>query len=157
VNSGRAILASFARWFDPRGRSTRTELLGFCLLYCALIIPFALASALFGMAFPGRGWPVWAFQGLVLLVWLPLCMRRLHDSGRSAAGLLAALPALASAFYDMAAQEPWHASHRPWWLQAMLAAATLYFLALLLWKPEEGANRYGPNPRGGGSDEAQLA
>jgi len=146
--------------FDPRGRSTRTDLLGFGFMLGFIGLLIGAASMLLGIGAETEMLIVRGGGIVVSLLWILLFVRRLHDTGRSAAGLLVALPAMINGAYEERAQllHDWTVVHRPWWLQALISASSLAFLILLLWKPDEGPNRYGPNPRDGGPDEeAQLA
>jgi uncharacterized membrane protein YhaH (DUF805 family) len=154
------VLARVVTAFDPRGRSTRTDLLGFGFMLGFIGLLIGCVSILFGIG-PETEMRIGGTGGiLVSLLWILLFVRRLHDTGRSAAGLLVALPAMIAGAYEERARllHDWTAVHRPWWLQALIGASSLALLILLLWKPDEGPNRYGPNPREGAPDEeAQLA
>jgi uncharacterized membrane protein YhaH (DUF805 family) len=154
------VLVRIATAFDPRGRATRTDLLGFALMLGFIGLLVGGVSILFGID-PEAEMRLGGAGGiLVSLLWILLFVRRLHDTGRSAAGLLVALPAMINGAYEQAGRlvHGWSVVHRPWWLEAMVGASIVALLILLSWNPEEGPNRYGPNPRDGAPDEeAQLA
>ena len=154
VELGRRLLA----WWDVRGRATRTELLGFSLFLGFFGLLLAVPPMLLDFPVEAQTWVDRAASLVVPLLWIPLCIRRLHDSGRSGVVLLVAAPPL---LFDL--QEKlhgfayrWQPVHRPVWLQVVLGTFTLAFLVLLLWRGDEGPNRFGRNPRSGESDGAQL-
>jgi uncharacterized membrane protein YhaH (DUF805 family) len=144
------MLAAYRRPHQFAGRSTRTELLGY------LIISWALAT-IFGYLVIGA-----AIAGLKnvtissdptsnfltidlfnLLFWLPfpaLAVRRFHDQNRS--GWWAA-PIVASTILSWIGAEGLLAPP----VRIILGLLYAVALILLFWKPTDGANRYGFDPR----------
>jgi len=155
VETGRRLLT----WWDIRGRATRTQLLGFGMLLGCFGLLLGVLDLLLDLDVEtdleiGR-----ALSLAVGLLWIPLFIRRLHDSGRSGAFLLVAAPVYAFTLQEKlrAFGHEWQPVHRPLWLNVALWASTLMFLVLLSWRGEEGPNRFGRDPRSGQSDAVQPA
>lgn len=136
------------RYADFRGRSSRTELVGFyavtMLANVAVVVvdPWAHAEA-----------TRWLRFGLAVVLLCPiaaLMVRRLHDVGFSGWWLVPMLPIAAKALWEL-----FQRIRDPYWMQpdlpiAVALAGFAYLLAiivLLMWNDQEGANRFGPNPR----------
>ena len=123
VSFGGAIIRGFSNYFNFSGRATRAEC-WWWVLFASLIglIPFA---------------------GLVTLIpTLAVTSRRFHDIGKS--GWLQILPfalivvAVISAVVPILSPVVW------------MIAAFASFVVLIVWlvrKGDEGANKYGPDPR----------
>jgi uncharacterized membrane protein YhaH (DUF805 family) len=141
------MFAAYKRPLQFSGRSTRTELLGY-------IITFWLITTLFGWLSIGLGaagvgilsfepQPFMTIDIFNLLVWLPfasLAVRRFHDQGKAGwwATPLILLTILSWAGAESLLNQP-----------VRIALTSLYTVALVLlfWKPTEGENRYGLDPR----------
>jgi uncharacterized membrane protein YhaH (DUF805 family) len=141
-----------AHYADFSGRSRRGDLMFFYLLTWALASLAGWAGVAAG--FEHSGWISLAFTLALLCPWAALAARRLHDTGRSGWWLLLALPVLALNLWDewRRAGDPFALSVRsslPTIVTILLALALLVLLGLLFDDDEEGANRYGPNPRYG--------
>jgi uncharacterized membrane protein YhaH (DUF805 family) len=139
------------RYAEFGGRSTRTELIAFYLLFM-LIMAIGISSSLFVPVLRSAGMAVvgWLLLLVLLCPSVALAVRRLHDSGRSGGWALLALPAHVLNFMDdfytgppldsdgMAALAD---------LGGLAGLASLVLLVLLLWNDDPEPNRYGPNPR----------
>jgi uncharacterized membrane protein YhaH (DUF805 family) len=136
------LFRAYGRSVDFRGRSTRTELLGYWITTW-LISTVAIYAAVFGgLATGGNALMVPALINAALLIPAPaLAVRRAHDIGwPGIAALLLILPAAASMILDHVL-EPYTA------IRFILSIAYLAGIVMLLWKPQDGDNRYGPDPR----------
>ncbi|MGB3166215.1 MAG: DUF805 domain-containing protein [Alteraurantiacibacter sp.] len=136
-------------FWDPRGRSTRTELV---MLY---LVPIVLSVPLFFLLAAIVDSGSLAKFVLILLTLLPIpaaVARRFHDCGRS--GWLA-VPALLlgiiggwDAWLDVVVAYPendlWHNRPAQHFIYGLVCLA--YAVALMM-PPDRGINRYGPNPR----------
>ena len=138
------MLAAYTKPHKFTGRSTRTELLGY------LIVSWVLATA--------TNWAVIALgaTGMIsidvgiasvslafLVWWLPLpalSVRRMHDQDKVGWwALLLVLPTLIS----------WLVGKEALGTTGRLVLQAIYLggLVLLFWKPTDGPNRYGTDPR----------
>ena len=138
------------------GRSTRTELLGY-------LIAFWLITTLFGWLAIGvgaAGLASLSFQPQTfmtidifnLLVWLPfpaLAVRRFHDQDKPGWW---ATPLILSTILSWVSGDSFLSPP----VRVVLALFYLAAFVLLFWKPTDGTNRYGPDPRLD-PDEAVLA
>ena len=140
------------RYADFGGRATRTEVAAFYLL-------LMIVGLLLGLASPDdyrtEQTVNAVFAALVLCPTLALFVRRLHDQGRSGWWLVLGLPVLV-----MAAIDQWRrvtlgmatiGMDWPLHLTILGFVSAIVLLLLLVPDDEKGPNRYGPNPRGGGS------
>jgi uncharacterized membrane protein YhaH (DUF805 family) len=135
------MLLAYRRPFKFSGRSTRTELLGY------LIISWVLSTvAAWGLMFavPGPEAFVTAVAAIRFLFWLPLpalAVRRAHDIGRPWYWSLALLvPTLLGwVGRDVLEQVPG--------LLRIMLALNIAGLVILFWKPTDGTNAFGPDPR----------
>jgi len=140
----RKMLAAYTKPHRFDGRSTRTELLGYLVVSWILatatnwaIIALGASGAVsfdVGIASVGLAYLVW---------WLPLpalAVRRLHDQGKP--GWWALLLVLPTAISWLGGKEVLGTS-------ALIVLEAIYLggLVLLFWKPTDGTNRYGPDPR----------
>ena len=137
-------------FWEPRGRSTRTEVAMLLLLPLLVGAPFLLMARNLLIGTPWLGLALYALY----LVPLPAASaRRFHDMGKS--GWLA-LPLLALvgvvfwngwlsiAHADPASADLWHNRQAQEFIFRLICSA--YLVGLLL-PPEPGINRHGPNPR----------
>jgi uncharacterized membrane protein YhaH (DUF805 family) len=138
------MLAAYTKPHKFTGRSTRTELLGYLIVSGILatatnwiVIALGAAGAVtfsVGIASVGLAYLIW---------WLPLpalAVRRLHDQGKSGWwALLLVLPTAIS----------WLGGKALLGTSGLIIAEAIYLvgLVLLFWKPTDGANLYGPDPR----------
>ena len=137
---GRMLLA-YRRPLEFSGRSTRTELLGY------LIISWVLSTvAAYGLMFavPGPESFVIGLTAVRFIFWLPLpslAVRRAHDVGRPWYWSLALLipTFLGWVGRDLFEQVPG--------LLPIMVALNIVGLVILFWKPSDGANEFGPDPR----------
>jgi uncharacterized membrane protein YhaH (DUF805 family) len=140
---GWALLPS-RRFADFRGRSRRTELVAYYLLFWVIgpLVLFALFLTRLMADIVG-----WLFLLAMLCPAPALAVRRLHDTGRSGRWLLLLVPGLIldlwRDFVPAAVPDP-DAFEL---LIALSELAGLGLLILLLWKDDPEPNRYGPNPR----------
>jgi uncharacterized membrane protein YhaH (DUF805 family) len=127
LSFGEAIKTCFQKYADFRGRASRPEFWWFVLMYYILI---------FALAWPYVfGWPsfdesiedtVWTFFGLLtglaflalLLPYLAVGVRRLHDTGKSGA----------------------------WWFIGFVPFGWVVLLVFFASDGDQGWNRYGPPP-----------
>jgi uncharacterized membrane protein YhaH (DUF805 family) len=145
-------LQPLRRYADFRGRSTRTELICFNVLIGAIGFVLNAVSMFAGMAVGLRLFGLADLVGLaVICPALALCVRRLHDSGRSGWWLLLALPggAISLRRQFLLWQNPFDFSqaYLPAYFELPAALLAVGVCVLLLWKDDELSNRYGPNPR----------
>ena len=136
------LFKAYGRILDFGGRSTRTELLGY---WIATWVVSAIAGYLgiFGsMAAGSNALILPAIVNLALLIPAPaLTVRRAHDIGLpGVAALILLIPAAISMTVGSALQ-PYPV------LRVILSLVYLGGLVMLLWKPQDGTNRYGPDPR----------
>jgi uncharacterized membrane protein YhaH (DUF805 family) len=142
--SFKKMLAAYTKPHRFDGRSTRTELLGY------LIVSWILAAATnWIIAVLGASGSVSfdvgiATVGLAYLIWwipLPaLAVRRLHDQDKP--GWWALLLLLPTAIAWLGGKDALGAA-----TIIVLQGIYLGGLVLLFWKPTDGDNRYGPDPR----------
>lgn len=130
------------------GRSTRSE-----TLYLLLMLAM-LGTALFFLVLflgPGRGeWLLLTIKLLLISPGYALSVRRYHDVGWRGWWALLFVPWSAIDIWrDVQILYPLAlplSPIPPYLAGAALTLATVAFV-MLLWKPDEGENRYGPNPR----------
>ena len=130
------------------GRSTRTELISFWLLYMAAILIFvAIALTLTGLEVDRRVERV-VSSAFMIAFWLPtpaLISRRLHDinwPGWPGALFVAAYAAVACVGQIA---DPFYRFPLVVSIPVNLAALVLFIASL--WHETPGTNRYGPDPR----------
>ena len=146
-----------------RGRSTRTELLSFYFLVMftaavAGLLVGPLLRAQFGASAPSFN----EIDDLIWLAFLPplaaLIVRRFHDHDKSAWWLLILLPHAALNLRQLALHGwgAWQSNaDLPLAIDIPLMLLMAGFYILLLWNDDEGANRYGPNPRYDAPEDAR--
>ena len=138
------MLAAYRKPHKFTGRSTRTELLGYLVVSWVLatatnwaVIALGASGVLsidLGIASVSLAYLVW---------WLPLpalAVRRLHDQDKP--GWWALLLVLPTVIAWLGGKESLGAAGL-----IVLEAIYLGGLVLLFWKPTDGPNRYGPDPR----------
>ncbi len=140
------VLAILRGLFDPRGRTSRTGLVAF--MFLVMILGGLCASAL--QAIFGQKEQIsdaLANAGMGLLLVVPT-VRRLHDAGFT--GWLAfvvtplfGLKAYGSYLFETL-QAPTPSLDYP--LSVFLTVSGFAFLAIVLWPPTKGPNRFGPVP-----------
>ena len=134
------------------GRSTRTDLILFYVLFALVLVALDFAGALLGDE--TRLWTRWALLALLACPWLALIVRRLHDTGRTGRWVLLGLPLLGFSLWEAYVRygdrlAPSPIDELPVLARLALAMTGVVLAALLLWDDEEGGNAYGPNPRHG--------
>ena len=139
-----------AQYADFSGRSRRSDMLFFYALTVTLnsLIGWGALAGGFEVSY----WASRAFSLALLCPWASLAVRRLHDSGRSAWWLSLALPSLALNIWN--AVRVWKegalfviTNPIPGTFSLTGTVCGIALIVLLLWKDEEAANIYGPNPR----------
>ena len=142
------LFRAYRRILDFQGRSTRTELLGYWVATSLASTVLGYASV-FGSQSDDTRLLLGALLNLILLIPAPaLAVRRAHDIGLpGVSALLLIAPAAAGMIFGTAL-EPYATIH------FHLGVAYLTGLVMLLWKPQEGQNRYGPDPRLAPLDDA---
>lgn len=138
------LFRAYGRAFQFRGRSTRTELLGYWVSVWLLstVGNWIMIAMSFGRDDGGSPFAASPILNLLLLIPAPaLAVRRSHDIGRPGfwASLLIVPAAANLVFGKLLAPYP----------VLGVAMSITYFvgLVLLFWTPEEGENDYGPDPR----------
>jgi uncharacterized membrane protein YhaH (DUF805 family) len=127
LSLGEAIKTCFQKYADFRGRASRPEFWWFVLLYYILILalawPFVFGRPSFDESSEGT---VWTLVGLLtglaflalLLPYLAVGVRRLHDTGKSGA----------------------------WWFIGLVPFGWVVLLVFFASDGDLGWNRYGPPP-----------
>ncbi len=156
MNGNELALRPLRHFADFSGRSSRGELLYFALLLAVLGIPAAAVDLVFG-TFSSK-WAVAAIPVLFLCPVLAMCVRRLHDVGRSGWWLLFAFPAVVIGGWKQIQQllHPFvypPAGLVPHFVELLATCLGLAVAILLLWDEDPATNRYGPNPRHGPAGE----
>jgi len=140
------------RFYDPRGRSTRTEL-------AVLVLLPSVVTLLFGQLSGLINWPANALRWMIVIPifwYAPIpasAARRFHDIGKSG---WFALPILL--ICGVAVWAIWkdlevgpHTSHDLWGnndiAQFMFTSVILVYVVALLQPPKDSNNPHGPNPR----------
>ena len=136
------LFRAYGRILDFKGRSTRTELLGYWVATWLISMAVGYFTIFSAGALGDRSFILVSLFNLVLLIPAPaLAVRRAHDIGwPGVAALLLIGPAAASMVLGDALDR--HPIIR-------LALSLVYIagLVMLLWKPQDGENRFGPDPR----------
>ncbi len=142
-------LTPLRRYADFQGRSTRTELVFFYILVCGINIILSFATASLGAL--AQELILWTLGLALLCPTVALSVRRLHDTGRSGWWLLLEIPVFGVGMWRqyLRDQQPFTFPplYPPWFVTWPTMLIALVLLVMLLWKDEEEANRYGPNPR----------
>ncbi len=141
------VIAPFKKYADFSGRSRRVEFWSFSVLFVALTLAANFIDAMDGVRVPvaaGMGVMELSISLMLLLPFLAVGARRLHDTGRSGWWMmLLYFPYLG-----------WIISRDNPRAELMsLGALTIGFVALVIFLVLPGSemeNRYGPNPRGVG-------
>ena len=138
------MLAAYAKPHKFTGRSTRTELLGYLIISWfvgALVSRFLMFGAI---ATSGElGTYLQSLNIVNLLLWLPfpaLAVRRFHDQDKPGWWALPLILPTILFFLGGYAILP-----QP--LQLVIGLLNLALLVLLFWKPTDGENHYGLDPR----------
>jgi uncharacterized membrane protein YhaH (DUF805 family) len=138
------MLAAYAKPHRFTDRSTRTELLGYLIIAWfvgAVVERLFLVAGVAG--FVKVDIDLLSLNFAYLIMWLPfpaLAVRRFHDQDRS--GWWAAAVIVPSILTWIGAYPLMDQTVR-----IVLGLIYLGGLALLFWKPTDGENRYGPDPR----------
>lgn len=156
-----AGLEPLRRYADFSGRSRRSELALFWLLsiFAGLVVEWGEGAIRLSGAALAPDWFSTLLAAALLCPWTALSVRRLHDSGRSGWWLLLGLPVLLVNLWDawLRFENPSAVTleaRLPFFVMIPLGLALLVLIVLLLSDDEEGANRYGPNPRYGQAEPA---
>jgi uncharacterized membrane protein YhaH (DUF805 family) len=155
-------LRELRRFTDYRGRSTRTDMVAFWLVTFVIGAVSTLAAGLLDYLLDAdyrvREIATIGLQAALLLPWIALWVRRLHDQGRSGWWLLLFVPVLIASFakHYYLAIDDFEALFGREQSNLTLAGGLLALpvLILLCLPGSEAANRYGPNPRYGEAEAA---
>ena len=137
-------------FWDPRGRSTRTEL---AMLYLLPIIAMTPIFLLFGRNVSAPAWLGFALYALYLLPFPASAARRFHDMGRSGWLALPIIALCGVTLWDgwlglvhdsLPESDLWHNRPAQHFIYGLVCLA---YAAALMTPPDRGINRYGPNPR----------
>jgi uncharacterized membrane protein YhaH (DUF805 family) len=137
------MLLAYRRPLKLSGRSTRSELLGY------LIVSWLVSSVIGWLAVGSSlAWsldqpPFMTFDILNFALWLPfpaLAVRRFHDQGKSGWW---ATPLILSTILSWFSG--WNLLNQI--VQIVVSIVYLGVLILLFWKPTEGENQFGHDPR----------
>jgi uncharacterized membrane protein YhaH (DUF805 family) len=141
------MFAAFGKPLGFSGRSTRTELLGYFIVFWLVTTVFSWvaiglgAAGVASVSFEPQ--PFMTIDVFNFLVWLPfpaLAVRRFHDQNKpgwwATPLILSTILSWISGFSLLS--QP---------IQIVLEASYVAALILLFWKPTDGENRYGPDPR----------
>lgn len=136
------LFRAYGRILDFKGRSTRTELLGYWIATWLISTAVGYATIFSTNVVLDRSFLFATLINLVLLIPAPgLAVRRAHDIGwPGVAALLLVGPASADIVIG-SSLDPHPV------IQLALSVAYIAGLVMLLWKPQDGENRYGPDPR----------
>ena len=136
------LFRAYGRILDFKGRSTRTELLGYWIATWLISTAVGYVTIFSADALGDRSFLLATLINLVLLIPAPgLAVRRAHDIGwPGVAALLLIGPAAASMVLGNKLDP--HPI-----IGLALSLAYIAGLVMLLWKPQDGENRYGPDPR----------
>ena len=139
------LFKAYGRLLNFTGRSTRTELLGYLISASLLstIVSWAVIAIFAAQA--GNIDSKMAISSVISLAFLApmpgLAVRRAHDIGLPGAiALVLIVPWIATMAFG---GQP--AAHPVWRLS--LSIAYIAGLVMLFWTPQDGDNRYGPDPR----------
>lgn len=136
---------SIRHMFDYAGRARQAEYISFCLvvLFYKFILFLALGASLSDFILM-KGGPilVMVLEGLLLLAYLALVVRRLHDFNLSGWWVLLLLLPLPLTFLPFIGE----AIDLGFWLWAIWISAWAFFF---FYKGVEGPNIYGPDPLAG--------
>lgn len=140
----RRMFAAYGKPFRFTGRSTRTELLGYLIVFWLLATAIGWLAIGLGAAVSVSLEPrsFMTIDIANLLLWLPfpaLAIRRFHDQDTG----WWATPLIVSTILSWFGGES--LLNEP--VRIILGLIYLAALVLLFWKPTDGANRYGPDPR----------
>lgn len=143
------------RFGDFRSRSPRDELISFWLVNFlvagALLLVAGVTEALLSTEFRLSRMIAYGLQVALLIPWAALCARRLHDRGWSGWWLTLALPALTFSgikeYYRLTGDFDALIAHDGSWANLAAFLLVVPVLVLLCLPGQDGANRYGPNPR----------
>ena len=140
--SFRRLFRAYDRILDFKGRATRTELLGYWIATWLISTAVGYVTIFSADALGDRSFLLATLINLVLLIPAPgLAVRRAHDIGwPGVAALLLIGPAAASMVLGNTLDP--HPI-----IRLALSLAYIAGLVMLLWKPQDGENRYGPDPR----------
>ena len=101
-------------FFDFKGRASRREYWMFILVNVLAGLSLTLVERMFHLS-----WPYYVYQWAVLLPGTGVCVRRLHDAGKSG-----------------------------WWMVGLFVPfLNFYVIYLLCRKSETGMNAWGSNPK----------
>lgn len=154
MDFGTAIRSCFEKYVTFSGRARRAEFWWFFLFL--MLVRFATGILDMAVMHGARGGPFSALSGLgLLLPWLAVMTRRMHDTGRSgfwvlgfyAASIVVGGTFIAALFILFSATEPSGAAALTMYLCGLgsLAIAVTWTVMLCL-KGTYGPNRYGPDP-----------
>lgn len=134
------------------GRSTRTELILFYVLFALALFAVDFARPLIGDE--THFWARWAVLALVACPALALMVRRLHDIGRTGWWTALGLPLLGFSIWEAYVRygdrlAPSPIDELPVLARLALAMTGVVLAVLLLWDDEAADNEYGANPRYG--------
>jgi uncharacterized membrane protein YhaH (DUF805 family) len=146
------MLAAYRKPLQFKGRSTRTELLGYFIMSWLISTVIGWLAIGSGLALSVDQPPLMTFDILNFVLWLPfpaLAVRRFHDQDKPGWW---ATPLILSTVISWIGG--FSILNQP--ARIFLSLIYLAMFILLFLKPTDGTNGFGPNPRLD-PDEAELA
>ena len=138
----RLALRQIKQSFEFKGRSTRTEVSSYWVIATVAEVAVSVVTLFVWDMAPWKS--PWLFTAMAIVFAIPepaLFVRRLHDQNRSGWWALLGIPYAAFAWFGGARAE------RALWEHVIVLLLSIMILALLLWSPTFGTNRFAPDPR----------
>jgi uncharacterized membrane protein YhaH (DUF805 family) len=153
-------LRPLRHYADFSGRSRRSDVIAFYIVYAAL--GFVVSFAAIGFGQTTQVGSSLLFDLAFLCPSLALFVRRLHDSGRSGWWSAVTGPAIVLSFWQTVEtlREPIDWAGRapgPSLAAVVIGLSNVAVLVLIFWNDDPQPNRFGPNPRYDPPERSQLA